>query len=209
MSQDPLLISITKGETVPPFRNLPDIGYHEGERVNDSCGSPVDGRGQMKRVRARWGGIGVAVLVAVLVAGTASGELLAKRSLSLEDGKKAAAGAAAEAKKNKWKMAIAIVDDGGHLIYFERIDDTQIGSIDVSIGKARTALAFKRPTKALEDAINAGQNSAILSFPDVLPREGGIPFVVDGNIVGAIGVSGGKSSEDAQVAKAGIDALTK
>jgi glc operon protein GlcG len=163
----------------------------------------------MNRVRATWGGIGVAVLAAVLAAGTAYGELLAKKSLSLEDARKAAAGAAAEAKKNGWKMAIAVVDDGGHLIYFERIDDTQIGSIDVSIGKARTALAFKRPTKALEDAINTGQNAAILSFPNVLPREGGIPFVVDGKVVGAIGVSGGKSSEDAQVASAGIDALKK
>lgn len=136
------------------------------------------------------------------------GELLVKKSLSLEDAKKAAAGAAAEARKNKWMMAIAVVDDGGQLIYFERIDYTQIGSIDVSIGKARTALAFKRPTKALEDAVNAGQN-AILTFPNVLPREGGLPFVVDGTVVGAIGVSGGKSSEDAQVAKAGVDALTK
>jgi uncharacterized protein GlcG (DUF336 family) len=163
----------------------------------------------MNRVYARLYGIGVAVLAAVLVAGTANGELLTKKSLSLEDAKKAGAAAAAEVKKNNWKMAIAIVDDGGHLIYFERIDETQVGSIDVAIGKARTALAFKRPTKALEDAINAGQNNAILSFPNVLPREGGIPFVVDGKVVGAVGVSGGKSSEDAQVAKAAIDALAK
>ena len=162
----------------------------------------------MNRARATWGGIGVAVLAVVLSAGTVSGELLAKKSLSLEDARKAAAGAAAEARKNNWKMAIAIVDDGGHLIYFERIDETQIGSIDVSIGKARTALAFKRPTKALEDAVTAGQN-AILSFPNILPREGGVPFSVDGKVVGAIGVSGGKSSEDAQVAKAGVDALAK
>lgn len=162
----------------------------------------------MRRVHAKWGGIGIGVLAAGLVAATASGELLTKKSLSLEDARKAAAGAAAEASKNSWKMAIAVVDDGGHLIYFERIDDTQIGSIDVSIGKARTALVFKRPTKALEDAVNAGQN-AILSFPNVLPREGGLPFVLDGKVVGAIGVSGGKSSEDAQVAKAGVDALAK
>lgn len=162
----------------------------------------------MNKVRATWSGIGVAVLAAVLLAGTASGELLTKKSLSLEDAKKAAAGAAAEAKKNNWMMAITVVDDGGQLIYFERMDYTQIGSIDVSIGKARTALAFKRPTKALEDALNANQN-AILSFPNVLPREGGLPVVVDGKVVGAIGVSGGTSPQDAQVAKAGVDALAK
>ena len=148
----------------------------------------------------------VSVMLALLFAGTGWGEPLLKKSLSLEDARKAAAAAATEAKKNKWNMAIAVVDDGGQLIYFERIDETQVGSIDIAIGKARTAAYYKRPTKVLEDAINGGQH-AILSFPNTLPREGGLPIFADGKFIGAIGASGGKSSEDAQVAKAGVDAL--
>lgn len=148
----------------------------------------------------------VSVVLAMFLAGTGRGEPLLKKSLSLEDARKAAAAAAVEARKNKWNMAIAVVDDGGHLIYFERIDETQVGSIDIAIGKARTAAYFKRPTKALEDAINGGQ-SAILSFPNTLPKEGGVPVFADGKCIGAVGASGGKSSEDAQVAKAGVDAL--
>ena len=150
--------------------------------------------------------ISAAVLLALFLAGTGWGEPLQKKSLSLEDARKAAAAAATEAKKNKWNMAIAVVDDGGHLIYFERIDETQFGSIDIAIGKARTAASLKRPTKALEDALNKGQY-AILTFPNILPREGGLPIYADGKVVGAIGVSGGTSPEDAQVAKAGVDAL--
>jgi len=150
--------------------------------------------------------ISVAVLVALFLAGTGWGEPMQKKVLSLEDSRKAAAAAATEAKKNKWNMAIAVVDDGGHLVYFERIDETQFGSIDIAIGKARTAASLKRPTKALEDALNGGQY-AILTFPNILPREGGLPINADGQIVGAIGVSGGTSPQDAQVAKAGVDAL--
>jgi len=150
----------------------------------------------------------VSVFLAFLFAGTAWPEPLQKKSISLEDARKAAAAAVLESKKNKWNMAIAIVDDGGHLVYFERIDETQFGSVDIAIGKARTAAAFKRPTKALEDAINSGQN-AILSFPNTLPREGGLPILSGGKVIGGIGVSGGKSSEDAQVANAGLDALKK
>jgi uncharacterized protein GlcG (DUF336 family) len=129
-------------------------------------------------------------------------------SLSLEDARKAASAAAAEAKKNKWNVAIAVVDDGGHLIYFERIDETQIGSIDIAIGKARTAASYKRPTKALEDALNGGQY-AVVTYPNTLPREGGLPIFSEGKLIGAIGVSGVKSSEDTQAANAGVDALKK
>jgi uncharacterized protein GlcG (DUF336 family) len=148
----------------------------------------------------------LSIVLALFLTGTGRGEPLLKKSLSLEDARMAASAAATEAKKNKWNMAIAVVDDGGQLIYFERIDETQVGSIDVAIGKARTAANFKRSTKALEDAINAGQH-AILTFPNTLPREGGLPIFADGKCIGAIGASGGKASEDAQVAKAGVDAL--
>jgi uncharacterized protein GlcG (DUF336 family) len=145
-------------------------------------------------------------VLALFLAGAGWGEPLQKKSVSLEDARKASAAASAEAKKNKWAMAIAVVDDGGHLIYFERIDETQFGSIDIAIGKARTAVSLKRPTKALEDALNGGQY-AILAFPNILPREGGLPIFADGKVIGAIGVSGGTSPQDAQVAKAGVDAL--
>lgn len=150
----------------------------------------------------------LSLLLACLFAGTAAGEPVQKKSLSLEDAKKVAAAAAAEAKKNKWNMAIALLDDGGNLLYFERTDETQIGSIDVALGKARTAVMFKRPTKALEDALNKGQY-AIMTFPNSVPREGGLPIFSDGKFIGAIGVSGGTSAEDAQVAKAGVDALSE
>ncbi len=146
------------------------------------------------------------VMFAFLFAGVAQGEPLQKKIISLEDARKVAAAAVAEAKKNKWNMAVAVVDASGLLVYFERMDETQFGSIDIAIGKARTAAAFKRPTKALEDALNANQ-PAILSFPNTLPREGGLPLMAGGQVIGAIGASGGKSSEDAQVAKAGADAL--
>lgn len=149
---------------------------------------------------------GFSVLLALIFASAGFAEPVMKKSLSLEDAKKVAASAAAEAKKNKWNMAIALLDDGGNLLYFERTDETQIGSIDVAIGKARTAAMFKRPTKALEDALNKGQY-AIATFPNTVPREGGLPIYSEGKFIGAIGVSGGTSAEDAQVAKAGTDAL--
>lgn len=149
----------------------------------------------------------LSMLFAGVFAGMAHGDPLQKKTVSLEDARKATAAVVAEARKNNWNMAIAIVDEGGNLVLFERLDETQIGSADIAIGKARTAVMFKRPTKALEDAINSGQH-AILSFPNTLPREGGLPLFADGKVIGGIGVSGGKSSEDTQVAKAGVDALS-
>ena len=150
----------------------------------------------------------ISVVLALFLAGTGWGAPLQKKSLSLEDARKAGAAAAVEAKKNQWNVAIAVVDDGGYLLHFERLDETQVASVDIAIGKARTAAYYKRPTKALEDAINGGQY-AILTYPNTLPREGGLPIFADGKVVGAIGVSGGTSSEDAQVATAGVDALKK
>jgi len=136
----------------------------------------------------------------------ASAQLADKKVLTLEGAKKVAAAAEAEARKNNWNVVIAVVDDGGSLLYLQRIDGTQTGSIDVAIQKARTAQAFKRPTKVFEDAI-AGGRIALVALHGALPLEGGVPIMVGGQLVGAIGVSGVKSTEDGQVAKAGAEAI--
>lgn len=135
-----------------------------------------------------------------------SAQLADKKVLTLDGAKKVAAAAETEARKNNWNVVIAVVDDGGHLVYLQRIDGTQTGSIDVAIQKARTAQAFKRPTKVFEDAIAGGRN-ALIALHGALPLEGGLPIVVGGQLVGAIGVSGVKSTEDGQIAKAGADSL--
>lgn len=136
----------------------------------------------------------------------ASAQLADKKVLTLDGAKKVAAAAETEARKNNWNVVIAVVDDGGNLIYLQRIDGAQTGSIDVAIQKARTAQAFKRPTKVFEDAIAGGRN-ALIALHGALPLEGGLPIVVGGQLVGAIGVSGVKSIEDGQIAKAGADSL--
>jgi len=128
--------------------------------------------------------------------------------ISVENAKKAAAPAIAEAVKNKWTVAVAIVDPAGVLVYYEKMDNTQIGSANIAIEKARTAAEFKRPTKALQDALAVGgAGLRILGLPGVVPVEGGIPLVMDGKIVGAIGVSGMASNQDSQCAQAGADTL--
>jgi glc operon protein GlcG len=129
-------------------------------------------------------------------------------AISVETARKVAAAAAAEGKKNGWNVAVAIVDPAGELVFFERMDNTQAGSIVVSQEKARTAARFKRPTKAFEDAV-AGGRQVILSLPGVTPVEGGIPLLIDGKIVGAVGVSGATSAQDAQCAQAGVETLGK
>ena len=130
--------------------------------------------------------------------------------ITLDQAKRAMAAAELEAAKNAWQVAITILDSGGNLVMFHKGDNTQLASITASEGKARTALTFKRPSKALDDAIAAGgAGLRLLAIKDITPLEGGIPVVVDGKIVGAIGVSGALSSQDAQVAKAGADALGK
>jgi glc operon protein GlcG len=128
--------------------------------------------------------------------------------IGLEHAKKVAAPALAEAAKNNWTMAVAVVDNGGNLVYYEKMDNTQLGSATVAIDKARSAALFKRPTKAFQDALAAGGDGLrILRLQGAVPVEGGIPLVVEGKIVGAIGVSGGTSAQDAQCAKAGADVL--
>ena len=126
--------------------------------------------------------------------------------ISLENAKKAAAPALAEARKNNWTVAVAIVNPDGTLIYFEKMDGTQNGSAQVAMDKARSAALFKRPTKAFQDALAAGgEGLRILRLEGASPVEGGIPLLADGKIIGAIGVSGATSAQDGQCAKAGAD----
>jgi uncharacterized protein GlcG (DUF336 family) len=129
-------------------------------------------------------------------------------SINAETAKKVAAPAVAEARKNQLTMAVAIVDIAGDLVYFERMDDTQVGSVDVAIDKARSAVRFKRPTKAFQDIVaGGGEGMRMLGLKGAVPVEGGIPLVVGGKIVGAIGCSGGTSAQDGQCAQAGVNAL--
>jgi glc operon protein GlcG len=128
--------------------------------------------------------------------------------VTLENAKKAAAAALAEAHKNGWTMAVAVVNPDGRLVYFEKVDNTQNASAEIAIDKARSAALFKRPTKALQDALAAGgAGLRILRLDGATPVEGGYPLVMDGKIVGAIGLSGAQSSQDDQCAAAGAAAL--
>src|SRR5438128_10171205 len=126
--------------------------------------------------------------------------------ITLEAAKKMLAAAEAEARKNNWNVAIAIVDAGGSLILFQKLDDTQLGSVNIAIGKARTAVNFKRPTKALEDIV-AGGRIAFVAIEGITPVQGGLPVVVDGKVIGSVGVSGVQSSQDEQVAQAALNIL--
>jgi uncharacterized protein GlcG (DUF336 family) len=129
-------------------------------------------------------------------------------SISADAAKKLAAAAIAEARKNNWAMAVAVVDTGGYLVYFERMPDTQLGSVEVSIEKARSAALFRRPTKAFQDTVAAGgEGLRILRLTGAVPVEGGIPIIVDGKLIGAVGASGGSSDQDGRTAQAGVAAM--
>jgi glc operon protein GlcG len=128
--------------------------------------------------------------------------------IGVENAKKVAAAALAEARKNNWYMAVAVVDPSGTLVYYEKMDNTQTGSASVSIEKARTAALFKRPTKAFQDLVaGGGPGLRILGLPGAIPVEGGIPLMVNDQIVGAIGVSGDSSDHDGICAQAGATSL--
>ncbi|HWF05798.1 MAG TPA: heme-binding protein [Candidatus Angelobacter sp.] len=128
--------------------------------------------------------------------------------ISVDNAKKAAAAALAEAVKNHWTMAVAIVDPNGTLIYYEKMDNTQLGSAAVAIDKARSAALYKRPTKAFQDALaSGGAGLRVMALRDAIPVEGGIPLVMDGKIVGAIGLSGANSDQDGQCATAGASII--
>ena len=128
--------------------------------------------------------------------------------IGIDAAKKVAAAAIAEARKNSFTMAISIVDTAGNLVYFEKMDGTQTGSVNVSQEKARSAVLFKRPTKAFQDAVaQGGVGLRMLGLPGAVPVEGGIPLMEGGKIVGAIGASGGTSDQDGQTAQAGANVL--
>jgi uncharacterized protein GlcG (DUF336 family) len=128
--------------------------------------------------------------------------------VAIDNAKKVAAAAVAEARKNNWTMAFAVVDTAGNLVYFEKMDGTQTGSVNVAIEKARSAALFKRPTKAFQDVVaQGGVGLRILGLEGAVPVDGGIPIIEGGRIVGAIGASGGTSEQDGQCAQAGVSVL--
>jgi uncharacterized protein GlcG (DUF336 family) len=128
--------------------------------------------------------------------------------INIENAKKVMAAAEAEAAKSNWAVVITIIDSGGNVVMLHRGDDVQLSSIELAQGKAQTALRFKLPSKVLDEAISGGgPGLRFLALKDIVPLEGGLPLLMDGKIVGAIGVSGVRSSQDAQTARAGVDAL--
>jgi glc operon protein GlcG len=161
--------------------------------------------------------LSLAVFVALILAVTPAGAQQAPPppppygpAITLAQAKKAMAGAEAEAVKNKWNVVITILDSGGNLVMTQRMDGAQFGSVEVAKDKAFSAVAFRRPTKVFQDAIaQGGGGLRLLNLAGASLLEGGIPIVVDGKLIGAIGVSGVTSEQDAQIAKAGIDALAK
>lgn len=132
--------------------------------------------------------------------------MTSKPILTLDDAKRIAAASEAEALRNEWRVVIAVVDDGGHLLYLQRGHDTQFGSVKIAIKKARAAVAFQRPTKSSEEAVLSGR-LIHLALPGIIPAEGGVPISRDNQIIGGLGVSGVRSFQDGQIAQAGINIL--
>lgn len=158
-------------------------------------------------MKVRFAGILAAAALAVtVIAGNASAQMLDKKALSIAEAKKIAAAAMEEANKNNWTVVVAILDDGGNLMYLERKDGTQLAAATIAVGKAKGALFFKRPSKALEEA--AAQRPAFHTLNrEVTMIEGGVLLMYNNQIVGSIGVSGVTSQQDAQIAIAGAAAL--
>lgn len=130
-------------------------------------------------------------------------------AITLEQARKVSAAAQQNAQQNGWLMVVAIMDAGGHLVLLERMDNAQFGSVQVAQDKARSAVAFRRPTKAFHDMVAAGgEGLRMLAMSGAIPIDGGLPIIVSGAVVGGIGISGGTSAQDGQVAQAGLAALT-
>lgn len=136
----------------------------------------------------------------------AQAQLVDKKALTLAEARKAVAAATAEAKANNWNVVIAVVDDAGYPLSIDRLDNAQRPSVDIAVGKAKTAALFRRPSAALEEAINKGR-TALLSAEGYIFMQGGMPIIVNGDVIGAVGVSGVRSDQDEQVATAGVKAV--
>ena len=142
-----------------------------------------------------------------IASGTLGAQTMEKKSLTLDGARRVITAAQAEAKRNNAGGVIAVVDDGGHLISLDRLDNTFAAGAEISVGKARTAVLFKRPTKFFEDVIKGGRTSMV-ALPDFTPLQGGVPIIVDGQVVGGVGVSGASSAQqDEEFALAGAAAL--
>jgi glc operon protein GlcG len=150
--------------------------------------------------------VAAVLALAAIVPAAAHAELPSKPVLTLEAARRVGAAAYAEAVKRNATVVIAVVDDGGHVVFLERLNDTQVASVDVGIGKARTAAIFRRPSKVFEDQIREGRVASLV-LPGATPLQGGIPLEVNGRVIGAIGVSGNTPQEDEDIAKAGAAAL--
>jgi glc operon protein GlcG len=135
-------------------------------------------------------------------------QLPVRKTLTLEAARRIAAAAEAEAKRNNWAVSIAVLDDAGHLVVFHRMDGAKLVAIDIAIRKARTAVYFQGPTKGLEEEVSGGR-TALLPIEGFMPLEGGVPLIVEGALVGAVGVSGVTGAQDGQCAHAGAAALTQ
>jgi glc operon protein GlcG len=146
------------------------------------------------------------VLLSLAGMPAAHAQLADAKVLTLQAAKAILAAAEAEARKNNWNLSIAVVDAHGELLAFERMDDAALTTIAIAQGKALTAARYKRPTKAIDSSVTAGRVQ-MMAFPGVIPVEGGVPIVINGRYIGGVGASGARSSEDAQVAKAGADAV--
>jgi len=144
--------------------------------------------------------------LALLLTGvSSSAQLLTKKSLSLEGAKRVASAAEEFARKNKWNVAVAILDEGANLLYFQRMDGVQIGSIEVAMRKAESAIKFKRPSKAFADGVSS--RPQVMTLPGALAFEGGLPIEHGSEIIGSIGISGMTAEQDGMVAKAAVEAL--
>lgn len=152
----------------------------------------------MKRIQI------IAAILLMTLAVAVEAQLPTKQVLTLDAAKKIAAAAEAEARRRGATVVIAVVDDGGYLLVLERLDDTQVASVDVGIAKAKTAAIFRRPSKVFEDQVKNGRVAA-LALPGAVALQGGVPIIIDGKVVGAIGVSGNSPQEDEEIAKVGAD----